>query len=281
MRRFLIAAAWVVTVVGAGWSVAPPAMGEEGGSGSSRRTVLVELYTSQGCNSCPPASDLLGKLKSLSPGAGGGRVVALNFHVDYFDQPWADPFGSPDFSRREAAYNGALKRDDLYFTPMLIVDGRVPMLGSDRPKLLAALRQAAAVPPGLRLSAKLEGEGERRTLRVDLARPTVGARDHAILVGVALTEDPIRTAVRSGENAGKTLVEHHVVRRFAHKDAKLEGAGSSASLRFPLSLEPGQASARTTVVVFAQDNVDGGIHQAMALPWEEPASPSEGGSGRR
>ena len=246
-----------------------PGSAPAGEAEAAPRRVLVELYSSQGCDSCPPAADLMGRLGAL--GYGDDRVVALNFHVDYFNEPWADPFSDPAFSRRQASYNGALKREDLYFTPMLMVDGREPMLGSDRPKLLESLREAASRPPGVRLEATLEGAGARRSLKVALSEPGRGAAGRDLLVGVALTEDPVKTAVPSGENAGKTLVEHHVVRSFAHKAARLDRSGSK-SLRFPLSLRPGQAARRTMVAVFAQDEANGEVHQAASLRWDEPAA---------
>ena len=89
------------------------------------KRVLLELYTSQGCNSCPPASDLLGKLFELGDGA--DRIVPLNFHVDYFNQPWPDPYSDASYTRRQRDYNSVQHRDDLQFTPLLMVDGRQPL----------------------------------------------------------------------------------------------------------------------------------------------------------
>jgi hypothetical protein len=80
---------------------------------------------------------LLGQLAAL--GYGPDRIVPLAFHVDYFNDPWKDRFSDRRFSARQWAYNGALKRKDLYFTPMLMIDGRFPMLGSDRKAARAAL----------------------------------------------------------------------------------------------------------------------------------------------
>jgi hypothetical protein len=99
--------------------------------------------TSQGCNSCPPASDLLGKLFELGDGA--DRIVPLNFHVDYFNQPWPDPYSGASYTRRQRDYNSVQHRDDLQFTPLLMVDGRQPLLGSDRAKAVAAIQQALKI----------------------------------------------------------------------------------------------------------------------------------------
>ena len=72
--------------------------------------MLVELYTSQGCNSCPPASDLLGKLSRL--GGDSDRIVPLNFHVDYFNQPWPDPYSDPSYTRRQRDNHRVQRRDE-------------------------------------------------------------------------------------------------------------------------------------------------------------------------
>ena len=228
------------------------------------KKVLVELYTSQGCNSCPPASTLLGKLPAL--GYGPDRVVPINFHVDYFNEPWADPFSDPSYSRRQLDYNDALHRDDLYFTPLMMVDGRYPLLGSDRPKALAALQQARKEPPGVVLGLSLTGQGNHKTLSVKIkARsPEVVGRD--VMVGLALTEDPVTTKVFSGENAGRTLIEHHVVRQFDHKFIKLERT-ESQTLSFAIELATGWVDSRLRVTVFAQDRVNGKVYQADAVPW--------------
>jgi len=228
------------------------------------KKVLVELYSSQGCDSCPPASDLLGKFAEL--GYGPDRVVPINFHIDYFNEPWADPFSDPSYSRRQQSYNDVLRRDDLYFTPLMMVDGRDPFLGSDRAKAVAALQRARKESPGVGLDLGLDGGGDRKILSVKLAARSTAAAGRDLLVGVALTEDPVTTRVPSGENAGRTLVEHHVVRRFDHKFLKLDRTGSQ-TLAFPVALGPGWDPARLRFAAFAQDRANGKVYQADSMPW--------------
>ena len=117
------------------------------------KKVLVELYVSQGCNSCPAANDFMAELARL--GYGPDKIVPVAFHVDYFNEPWVDPFSNKDYSRRELAYNSVQKRTDLYFTPMMIVDGRYPMLGSNRPEVFKALKKALTDKPGVLLTLGL------------------------------------------------------------------------------------------------------------------------------
>ena len=230
------------------------------------KKVLVELFTSQGCNSCPSANEFLGQLAKL--GYGPDQVVPVAFHVDYFNTPWADPFSNKDYSRREMAYNSVLKRDDLYFTPMMMVDGRSPMLGSNRPEALKAIKKSLAARPGASIKLALSGKetDAERTLNVAVTPlgPEVAGR--SLMVGVALTEGPITTRVPSGENAGSSLVEPAVVRSFAFQQAKLE-ATVERSFRFPITPPSGSVAANRRVAVFVQDWDDGRVYQAESIRW--------------
>ena len=228
------------------------------------KKVLVELYTSQGCDSCPPASDLFGMLAKL--GYGPDRIVPIGFHVDYFNQPWADPYSDPSYSRRELSYNQVMGRKDLYFTPLMMVDGRTPLLGSDRAKALEAMERALREPPEVRLKAELEQSGRTGTLTVSLDANANGVAGRDLLVGVALCEGPVSTPVLTGENAGKTLVEHHVVRAFHHKFTRLSKTGTQR-LTFPLKLPEATAAERTRVSVFVQDRLNGKVYQADSVRW--------------
>ena len=235
------------------------------------KKILVELYTSQGCDSCPPASDLLGKLEKL--GYGPQRVVVVNFHVDYFNHPWADPYSDSAYSRRQRSYNDVQRRDDLYFTPLMMVDGRFPLLGSDQAKALSALGEARKDPPGVALDLDLKGAGLKKTLAVKVSAAIKSAAGRELLVGVALTEDPVTTKVGTGENAGRTLVEHQVVRRFAHKfttPARTE----AANLTFPVELDAHWDAQKFRVSVFVQDRLNGVVYQADSLPWVSTSAPS-------
>jgi hypothetical protein len=127
-------------------------------------------------------------------------------------------------------------------------------------------------PPGVSLGLTLDRAGGRETgasLTVDLAARSAGVVGRELLVGVAVTEDPVTTRVASGENAGKTLVEHHAVRSFAQKPARL---GKSGSKRLTFPIEPGGdwVAGRCRVAVFAQDRANGKVYQADSVPWLAP-----------
>jgi hypothetical protein len=234
------------------------------------KRVLVELYTSQGCSSCPPASDLLGKLTELD--VGRDRIVPLNFHVDYFNQPWPDPYSDASYTRRQCDYNGVQRRDDLQYTPLLMVDGRHPLFGSDRTIAVAAIEQALKMPPEVALDLKLDGMGNRKTALVKVAARSPEVAGRALLIGMALTEDPVKTRVLRGENARLTLVEHSVVRRLDQRFLTLDRIGSR-TLSFPIELPDRSNGALFRVVIFAQDRVNGHVFQANELPWNPGKAP--------
>ncbi|MFO0951023.1 MAG: DUF1223 domain-containing protein [Isosphaeraceae bacterium] len=217
---------------------------------------------------CPKAEQLLGKLKEL--GYGPDRVVPIAFHVDYFNKPWKDRFSDPAYSSREMAYNTVLKRNDLYFTPMMMVDGRYPMLGSDQPKAQAALKRVAAERPGASIQASLEGSDPRqKTLRARVVPPS----GREVMVGVALYEDPVTTEVKSGENEGKTLIERYAVRKFVWERIKAGQArsGVAQSLTFKLDAPAEADPSKCGVAVWVQDWNDGRVYQADSLPWPRSA----------
>jgi hypothetical protein len=263
--------AWVLMSLVA-WS-APAALAGERGSPAEKK-VLLELFTSQGCDSCPAAERLLGQLREL--GYPTEQIIPIVFHVDYFNDPWKDPFSSSLFSRREYQYSLIYQRENkienpnyLYFTPMLIVDGRYPMLGSDKVKLSDAVKRALADKPEIALDLSFqEGQDTRRkTLRVELTSPSPRLAGREVLVGAVITQDSVTTKVGSGENGGKTLVEHFPVRSLKVQAAKLERSGATV-LRFSLAVEEEWDPSASGVAVFVQDENSGRIYQAESVRWQ-------------
>ncbi len=162
------------------------------------RPVVLELFTSQACSSCPPADALLGALQAGSP-----DVLALSLHVTYWNGAgWTDPFSSPQATARQRAYAHALGSE--VFTPQLVVDGGTSVLGSDRDALLAAIaraRQAQVAGPAMTLTVSAAGM---------VATVGAGAGDATLLL---VGFDPAHsTQIRGGENGGVRLDETNVVR---------------------------------------------------------------------
>jgi len=160
--------------------------------------VLVELFTSEGCSSCPPADEVLARFEKTQPVA-GVRIVPLALHVDYWDSiGWPDPFAAPAFTGRQRAYASAIGGG--VYTPEAVIDGRAQMTGSRGSSLESAIADAAKQPHasvGIDLAA-----GGTATIRVG-ALPAGAASDAEVIV--AITQDRASVKVLRGENSGRTL----------------------------------------------------------------------------
>jgi hypothetical protein len=172
---------------------------------STTRTVLAELFTSEGCSSCPPADDVLAALdRDLAPHG----LIALSFHVDYWDDlGWPDPYASPLFTARQRTYATAFGERGVY-TPQLVIAGREGFVGSDAHRARAAIRaqlESTTVTIPLRIEAKRESPTSLR-VHWSTALPP-GTRLY-----LAAVEPTATTRVPRGENAGRTLRHIQVVR---------------------------------------------------------------------
>jgi hypothetical protein len=190
-----------------------------GAAAAAERPVVVELFTSEGCSSCPPADALLAEL------AARPDVLALSFHVDYWDRlGWKDPFSSPAATARQQGYARSFATGSVY-TPQIVVDGHWQMVGSDREAVEQAIADADRAPPGIPV-----------TLSVDHARARItfgpgGAGLRGSVVLVAFDRRHV-DAVARGENSGRTLTHVDVVRGFA-KAGRLDGATGSIEAPVP------------------------------------------------
>ncbi len=182
--------------------------------------VVIELFTSEGCSSCPPADRLLSVLDKKQP-VPGVQLIVLSEHVDYWNsEGWSDPYSSREFSERQRHYTEALKVPDPY-TPQAVIDGRYEVVGNNAPKLEAAIQQAQRekkVP--LRLQLSQTEKGIHVELRAYESVPK-GAE-----VYFAIAEDSVQSKVSAGENGGHMLTHTAVVRSLT-KGGKLAAAGDS------------------------------------------------------
>jgi hypothetical protein len=235
---------------------------------ASKRMVLVELYTSQGCDMCPTAEKILGALAEKDR-----RIVPIAFHVDYFNDPWKDVFSDPLYSRRQMTYNELYTRPKnpeygLYYTPMLMIDGVDSVNGRDPASAEAAIRQALARKPAVGLEVALDLKGDElsgtTTIKVTSRSPRV--EKSPLLVCAVLREDGVITDVPSGENKGKSLVARFPARRTKYEFIELDGK-SPSTVRFPFLIEPTWNRRNLRLAVFVQDKRTGVIPQAADLPW--------------
>jgi len=179
-----------------------------------RAPVIVELFTSEGCSSCPPAEALLARLERTQP-VSGARVIALEEHVDYWNQlGWRDPFSSGQYRARQNDYALAFRVTDIY-TPQMVVNGRAGFVGDDSAAAYQQIGDAAQAPMTL-LELKTTRNPQDSAL-VDLAvrigsRRSVKPRPANLYL--AVTEGELSTSVTRGENAGRLLRHAPVVRSF-------------------------------------------------------------------
>ena len=194
---------------------------------------VIELFTSQGCNSCPPADELLGEF-ARSPG-----VIALSYHVTYWDAlGWHDRFGLPSADQRQQYYVTQLRLPSA-FTPQVVVNGDVSLIGSDRSSIETALGQSR---PSIALAVGLDQGRVRIALPAAASPPPAPLR--VILIGYA---PRALTEIAAGENAGRKLQEFDVVRTYLPIGV---WRGAAAQLSVPLSQLAPEA---TGIVVLLQE----------------------------
>lgn len=205
------------------------------------RSVVVELYTSQGCSSCPPADALLGELARIP------NVVALAFHVDYWDSiGWRDRFALPLAAQRQQRYVDTLGLSSA-FTPQVVVDGRGSFVGSDKRRIAAALAEA-------RDTIAFEADVAHGELTITLPdRPDRSGYD----VNLVAYLPEASTAVGRGENSGRTLAEYNIVRQFRRVGS---WDGKKSTIQVPLTSFPSDA---TRVAVLLQRTEQGPIAGSM------------------
>ena len=229
---------------------------------SKSTPVLVELFTSEGCSSCPPADALLRTLADTQPIA-GAEIIALSQHVDYWDQlGWRDRFSSAALTNRQQQYGRAFNIDSIY-TPQMVVDGREEFVGSDASRARRAIGKALSAPHAL-VSIALDLTGSDRVAVTVTARdlPDVSRGDHADTV-VAVTEDRLRSEVRSGENKGRLLTHTAVVRELR----VVRGATPpDLSARSEVTLAPDWQREHLRIVAFLQERASRRVLGAAAVP---------------
>jgi hypothetical protein len=205
-----------------------------------RQPVILELFTSEGCSSCPPADALLATLSRGQP-VPGADIIALELHVDYWDDlGWSDPFSNAAYTARQRAYGTAFHQRGSY-TPQLVVDGHAELLGSNAGGAKEAIAAAARGPKARVAVATKEGK-----LAINVA-DLPGPREPAS-VWLAITEASLHTDVPRGENAGARIAHGPIVRRLS----RLGAADPAFSGEIAAALEPAWKRENVRAVVFVQ-----------------------------
>lgn len=220
---------------------------------AARTPVLVELFTSEGCSSCPPADALLEKLDQQQP-VGGAEVIALEEHVTYWDQQgWVDPFSGAQWTERQEDY-AAARHDHGIYTPQMVVNGQAEFVGSRereaRQAIAAAAAQARAEVIISSVASNKSSEGQFKVSVAKLLAPSNAGQAEVYL---AITETGLHSSVKAGENSGVD-VHHSAVVRTLKKIGSADPSKDPAFSAEPsVKLEKNWKRENLRAVVFVQE----------------------------
>ena len=207
---------------------------------------VVELFTSEGCSSCPPADDAVGRLDGQAK-----NIYVLSFHVDYWNYlGWKDKYSNPAYSSRQQQYGAIFHIENIY-TPQIIVNGKTQFVGSNETQLKESISASVAELPDNNIEIKVS-QADNHKIPVSIT----SNGDAKLKLNVALVQNFAKDFIQRGENKGKTLSHFFIVRDFQvspnQNDAKI----------YYLNLPDDLKSADCSVVAFLQNPVDGHITAA-------------------
>ncbi len=213
---------------------------------------VVELFTSEGCSSCPPADELAAKIQKET---GDKPVYILAYHVDYWNRlGWKDPFSSAEFSDRQRMYAHNLKLSSVY-TPQIVVNGKKEFIGSEEGTLCNAIKGALQSPSSVQLSISVAAiKPGTATLNYK-----TGNADNAVLE-IAVLQKNATTKVERGENSGRTLSHVQIVRKL--KSVTLPSNSGSIDVALPR----GYNTREWEIIGFLQNRQNGNILSACRAP---------------
>jgi len=232
--------------------------------GSPPHLVIVELFTSEGCSSCPPADALLKELSEQKK-MNGIQVVALEEHVDYWNHlGWKDPYSAAEFSQRQSDYSQVFGTDGVY-TPQMVVDGQSELVGSRSLAAREAIQKAANQPKAeIVLVGGANSSPGKPAFEVQIKNlEGISVRGETEL-WVAVTEKGLQTDVKAGENSGETLKHAAVVRSLRKIDTLRNPAGYDRQIQ--VAVDPGWKKENLAVVAFLAEKSSRKIIGAAATP---------------
>jgi hypothetical protein len=226
------------------------------GKDSARVPVLLELFTSEGCSSCPPADRLLETLDQKQP-VPGADLIVLSEHVDYWDRlGWKDPFSAPQYSARQEEYVSKLHLDDVY-TPQLVVDGRFGFLGSDGHEAVTAIQKAIREPKIEIAISKIARNGNQVAAHIEMPPSGHNPKGGKAILYVVIADNRAESHVARGENGGRTLVHVGVARVL--KQVGPVDLQSGLARDVTVSVQPTTGSNGMRVIAFIQDPGSGHV----------------------
>ncbi|MDZ4659929.1 MAG: DUF1223 domain-containing protein [Bythopirellula sp.] len=247
MSRFkaFIMCSLTIAISGCGVSSSADTQGMVVARGGQQSAVIVELFTSQGCSSCPPADRVLAELKEWAIEE-QAPVLCLSFHVDYWNQlGWTDPYSSQAFSARQSAYAAAAEENGVY-TPQVIVNGQHAFVGSESDKAFRVVKNelaADALPVNIKLDTTGDFQRDQVTVIYNVDGQPVGS-----VLNFAVVSKQARNIVPRGENAGLDSTHVNVVRAFKTVNLR-DGAEGEIKFELPPRVEPKNCD----IIAYVQD----------------------------
>jgi len=229
-----------------------------------RVPILLELFTSEGCSSCPPVDEFVRRMDETQPVA-GAYLIVLSEHVDYWDHDgWKDKYSSSQFTDRQNGYVRALNLQTAY-TPQMVVDGYVELKGSssDIEQTFAKELKAPKIPVRI-TSASIDAPSQQLKVKVEAE----GAEKHGGTVWVAVALDHAASQVSAGENSGKQL-QHVAVVEELRKVGKLD-KGKQFSQDVTLKLKPDTDAKNLRIIAFVQESNEGKVLGATGVKVTNP-----------
>lgn len=220
-------------IVGVGVALAGISQAQTSSDAANRKPIVVELFTSEGCSSCPPADLLLQKLVQSQP-VPGADIIALEEHVDYWNHDgWTDPYSSAEWTQRQVVYGSIFKKDA--YTPEMVVDGQSQFLGNDPREALVEIEQAAGeAKTDVSITPEKPDSKGVQQFTVSVKKLAGNTSGDTAEVWLAVTEDGLHSDVSRGENAERML-DHIATLRSLRKigtantnDATVSFQGTSA-----------------------------------------------------
>ncbi len=207
----------------------------------SKKVVVLELFTSQGCSSCPPADALLAEYAE----ANNEQIIPLSFHVDYWNRlGWTDPFSNATYSDRQQWYSAHLPRGSIY-TPQLVVNGKMEAVGNNRTAVSKLVQQELKEPAkGLITIDEIKVSKNMINFHYTAELTTLDA-----LINIALVQKEVITNIKAGENEGVRITNRNIVRSFITQPVSMEGVGI-------IIVPPTFKTAEYALVVYVQGRKD-------------------------
>ncbi len=230
------------------WTIVKPNQTKGSDIGPRKGFAVIELFTSEGCSSCPPADALIGDYVTKAD-AQQLAIYPLSFHVDYWNSlGWEDPFSSAENTYRQTAYGTTFKLSSVY-TPEAVVNGASEFVGSDRDKLETSVNAALEEKTGFALTVNRPSMSGT-TLQATVITSAASGNDtlEGMMLNIALVERTVESQVKRGENSGRTLKHWNVVRRF-----KQVSATEMRSVTFDIPEDMRSRPESIAVIAYLQD----------------------------